>query len=639
MKLGKYDSVSDVFRNNGFDAGWIARFATLPNAVLRDCLKNRNDVDYIKNSEETYGLNGFDFYGKYADFKGFYLLSELQFRRNEGVVDIPSLSALQAVQIERDFSQSDSILGKNPDISLLDFWERMSLRYGLNGANPPYPVRRFWETCGVKKRDVEQTDSASSNQVVGFNGEALDLGSDDGILGFYDVITANSANMLKHEGFLERKKRYDGIRKESDSLARELESLGIQAYVRGSEKFTKIGLLSGICAVSQPAFRHIILIPSVTEQDRKQLINQVSYWAENEFADSENPRYFVVTCENVPFGGKLKATHKKWMRKISLVFRGLNEKYGISVQLRTTDLSINESAKTVNLHANLLVHASRRISNAEGGWRAVLQSAQSDLRCRVHDAGAVKTAEAVRKTVGYMCKCYNVRSVKNGDLEWLAKELIGLRVVQKFNDFKGFSKKLRDERLRVVSYHNRGLALMRKRKIDDAEIFNVGDGEDDEDADISVNTEKLGKNGADILADIDDEDVEYDGPEEENKFLGIQLPHCAFVNVTEPVLMVRNFTKNPVTDIGRDALNLIETLKTRLRAMIADKLCNIGIPALRDGDFGQVQKLFEAGGTDISLLQNNSLYKLDIYTISNIATFNTVIKEGVPRGVSPPWSR
>ena len=616
----------DIF-NIAKDAGFIARLATMPSQALRDYMRFQEDADYISNFEHVYGLRG---------IKESNVMSELMFRKDENVVDIPSFSATYACYLEQKFSAKDGILNhQKTHITLANFWDRMRERYHLPNTNPPVAVCSLYQSWCQKNQEIQPVDSnPKTAQAIGFNGESVTLSEDDGYIGFYDVIIANSANIVKHDSFQQRKIRYDNIRRDSDELASRLEAVGVNAYIDGSEKFTKIGLLSGISQSCPQAFRHIIMLPSVTEQDRKQLINQISYWADNDFAEhAENLRYFVITCENVPFGGNLRKIHKRWMRRISSTFLELNEKFGIRIQLRTTDLTINESKRTVNLHANVLCHASKKITNREGGWRAVLNATRQLMRCRVHDAGRLETSEDCRKVAGYMCKAFDLRAVENGSLRWLADELIGLRIVQRYNDFKGFSKHMRNNRLRVVNHHKRGLVLMKKRRVDDSELFTVGS------EDTIGEQQELAVNGFDILKSVSEhKENEFQPPEEENKFIGIELPHCAFMNVSEPVLLVRNYTTQPSTKIGRDALSHISTLQSRLRDMLKSKLCDTHIPALRDGNHQLMIELYRSGGSDITAVQNLenlSTSNLDKYTISHITTSSS-LPVGVSKGGCQP---
>lgn len=683
-RVRKRDWVYNVLGVRGLheqlDAGFVARLATLPIEALRDYKAHYQDYkidkngngfrwvwreeaepvsypvkipsgnswvhetrhfhrkykeysevhDYWNTFEQTYGLKG---------IKPCYVESELAFRERANLFANPTpfLPAL-ACRIEQQFSQNDSILNNlNPPKSLPEFWKRLKARYHLAVDYIPGCVSNLWETWTNKNTTVDSTADSGKPVAVGLNGEVLNLYEDDGSVGFYNVIIANSANVYNHDGYKKQKARFDNIRQSSDDLASRLEAVGVKAYIDGSDRFTKIGLLSGISQACPQAFRHILLLPSITEQDRKQLINQLSYWADNDFRKkAENLRYFVVTCENVPFFGNLRKTHTKWMRRISSTFSELSDQYGINLQLRMTDISINETEKTVNLHANVLFHASQKISNEQGGWRAVLSDARQLLQCRIHDAGKVQDSTDFRKIAGYMCKAFDLRAVENDSLKWLADELIGLRIVQRYNNFKGFSKRLRDDRLRVINHHKRGLVLMKKRRVDDSELFEAGT----EDYATTEQALEAGVNGLEIINPA--EPKEYDDaaerPEEENKFLGIMLPHCAFLNVSEPVLIVRNYTKTPATVIGKDAFNLIETLQSRLRSMLADKLCHLSIPALRDGNHEQVAELINSGGSDINALQvfeNMGNYKLDISTTSQI-TPSPPLPVGVSKGGCQP---
>ncbi|MDG6095270.1 hypothetical protein LOC54_09165 [Acetobacter sp. AN02] len=351
---------------------------------------------------------------------------------------------------------------------------------------------------------------------------------------FSDVVLANSGNIINHEKYIEQKQRFDALFSRSYDLANRLEYLGIPAFQQ-EQDITKIGLITGIEKQAERAFRHILLIPSVMQQDRQDLVRSLNYFIEHDFfRRSKNLRYAVITCENVPFFGDLKATHSYWSRKVSDTFRDLNKLFGIKIQLRTTEITINNTDESINLHMNILYEASRYITNKQGGWGAVSSYMYQNLRCRIHDG----IVQSPKKAISYILKPFDVSSMSNASLPWLANEMHGMRLVQKYNDFQQFSAGLRNNRQRIIFKNDTKdfVRIQKRRVVDNNSLI-----ENDEEYEISktffddANTERP------HFKRTTNEDAEQrKRDEKQNEILGVMMPHCYAVNITEPVILVRN---------------------------------------------------------------------------------------------------
>lgn len=346
---------------------------------------------------------------------------------------------------------------------------------------------------------------------------------------FSDVIISNSGNIIPHDKYVRQSEQFQQLRTRSEDLAYRLEYCGIPAFQQ-EQDITKIGLITGIEKQAERSFRHILLIPSVMQQDRKALIRSLNYWIENDFFRRyRNLRYAVVTCENVPFFGDLKATHSYWSRKVSDTFRDMRKLFGIKIQLRTTEITINNTDESINLHMNILYEASRYISNKQGGWGAVSSYMYQKLRCRIHDG----IVQSPKKAISYILKPFDVSAMSNEALPWLANEMHGMRLVQKYNDFQQFSAGLRGNRERIIFKNDTKdfVRIQKRRVVDNNSLI-----EDDEDYEISKAqyddknpTRPRFKRTEQRRADVKD-----------NEILGLMMPHCYSFNITEPVLLIRN---------------------------------------------------------------------------------------------------
>lgn len=378
---------------------------------------------------------------------------------------------------------------------------------------------------------------------------------------FSDVIISNSGNIIPDDKYVRQSEQFQQLRTRSEDLANRLEYLGIPAF-QAEQDITKIGLITGIEKQAERSFRHILLIPSVMQQDRKALVRSLNYWIENDFLRrSRNLRYAVITCENVPFFGDLKATHSYWSRKVSDAFRDMRKLFGIKIQLRTTEITINNNDESINLHMNILYEASRYITNKQGGWGAVSSYMYQKLRCRIHDG----IVQSPKKAISYILKPFDVSSMSNESLPWLANEMHGMRLVQKYNDFKQFSAGLRDNRERIIFKNDTKdfVRIQKRRVVDNNSLI-----ENDDDYELSKTF-------------FDDEyDAEHPSRPrfkrtdeqrkktlKENEILGLMMPHCFAFNITEPVLLIRN--RNPHDEGFRFFLN---DLRHSLKGNIENKI-------------------------------------------------------------------
>lgn len=409
---------------------------------------------------------------------------------------------------------------------------------------------------------------------------------------FSDVIISNSGNIIPHDKYVRQSEQFQQLRTRSEELATRLEYCGIPAF-QAEQDITKIGLITGIEKQAERSFRHILLIPSVMQQDRKALVRSLNYWIENDFLRrSRNLRYAVITCENVPFFGDLKATHSYWSRKVSDTFRELSKLFGIKIQLRTTEITINNQDESINLHMNILYEASRYISNKQGGWGAVSSYMYQKLRCRIHDG----IVQSPKKAISYILKPFDVSSMSNESLPWLANEMHGMRLVQKYNDFQQFSAGLRGNRERIIFKNDTKdfVKIQKRRVVDNNSLI-----EDDEDYEISK-------------SQYDDEnptrprfkrtDEQQKKTFKENEILGLMMPYCYSFNITEPVLLIRN--RNRHDDSFRFFLS---DLRQSLKNKIENKLTidELKINNKKTDDI--IYNMYIQNITDITLLKSNPI--------------------------------
>jgi len=446
-------------------------------------------------------------------------------------------------------------------------------------------------------------------------------------VGFRDLIVSNTANPVDIMQHIERVGRDIAIKEQSQRIAQRLENNGIPAYRKNPQVLIKRGLLTRlVCDIPRP-FNNIMFIPAVAVAARSKLKKELKFWIENESNKREPLRYLVVTGgQNVMFGADLKASHKAMCRRISETFKYLNQKYGAKLFVRVTEHTINKKSLSLNLHFNIL-YSLPHLKN--GGFQRFLTDLHDELGCFVKDAGAIKSVDEIVK---YVAKPSEVEELEDQDLVWLHDELKNTRLYQTYNSFKEFRSGLNKSHHRIVfDSGSRRLKLMKKRVVNDESIFDRVEKRTSE-----YNTKELSDEfNSDVFMsllasrNIVSDDIPYDVPasEEENKIVGLMLPHAAFFNVTEPCLLIRNYTERPVTPIGKKALELIAEMEDSLRGLVSEKLDDIGCNALKTADYHNLRKFFLTGNRDIK--------QLDAYILDTLHDISRQT-ERPPRPYVPP---
>ncbi|WP_215765017.1 hypothetical protein, partial [Gluconobacter sp. P1D12_c] len=178
--------------------------------------------------------------------------------------------------------------------------------------------------------------------------------------------------------------------------------------------------------------------------------------------------------------------------------------------------------------------------------------------------------------------------------------------------------------------------MMKKRVINDAELFTK---RDEGEATIGV-PKSLDMFGPDIAMAlcvepsldgrvIVGDEIKFE--QMENKIVGLMLPHHAFYNVSEPCLMVQNYTQTPDTELGKKALELIEVVSKRHHQQVIEKLQKIGCDALTGRNLFALRGSWELGNRDINAVDDSAkAYMLDTYTISHMGRGGgSVLEDGM----------
>lgn len=304
-------------------------------------------------------------------------------------------------------------------------------------------------------------------------------------------------------------------------------------------------------------------------------------------------------------------------RKISSAFKVLEVKYGVRLYFRGTEETVNTTTRSINIHYNIL-YEMPFISNEMGGMAAFLSDLRALVGCIIKDNGKIRNLDEIVK---YVCKPNDIEALDDESLLWFYHELMGSHQFQAYGEFQSFRRGLKERRLRVVfDTSTKKLRLMLKRKINDDDIWEGGDDSKDK----YHQKPLVDEFGSDVFSaflaeknllysdfmDKGSDDFRSAELLEENKIVGLMLPHCAFLNVSEPCLLIRNYTEQPQTELGQKALDLALKFSQQIREGVSDKLAELGCEALMRGDFSVVRRSFATGNKDVDQLDPYILDKL-----------------------------
>lgn len=441
-----------------------------------------------------------------------------------------------------------------------------------------------WVSAESIKKSTQRKRGKSSGVFDG--DEEVSLGH---YITYQDVMIENSANTISVFAYIVREVKDRCIKEQSERLALRLEALGVPAYRKLQGRFHKLGLITDLDEEISLQYRNILLIPSVAISKRSNLKKELSFWMSNVLKGADYLRYLVVTGgENIGFYGDLRGHHRKYCRRISDAFKIMKSRYGAEIFFRGTEATIGSDCYSINQHFNILY----KIPYLSGDkFKAFLSELLSLLGCQAKDSGVLKSADEVVK---YVTKPNDIERMTDDVLLWFFNETKKIRQFQTYNSFKEFRSELSSSGRRIV--FDRGsnrLKLMKKRLVNDDQLSDYSKKEV---------SDEFGRDAfASLLAErnISKESFERSGDEEENKIVGMMLPHYAFMNISEPCLIVRNFTRSPVTDIGKKALELMAQMQADIHLLVNDKLKEVGCCALLRRDYRAIRAFFATGNRDV----------------------------------------
>ncbi|MEW6306973.1 MAG: hypothetical protein AB1705_26210 [Verrucomicrobiota bacterium] len=234
-----------------------------------------------------------------------------------------------------------------------------------------------------------------------------------------------------------------------------------------------------------PSVKHQVFLPIVAHGERIALIREFTRWMQTH----KHTRYYVVTtggrCQIHEINARLAWAHEKLseFRRLPEMQEG-GEFYGINFVLRTDEFTIEREGDglTFHPHINLAIHfphflparRNRETGEMENGFLRFKRLIDEHFRTVVLDAGEI---DNVHELIKYVCKyekenepTWTERTLAGGisgavksigildlspcELYALYRVRAGMKPVQALGSFAQYRRRLRENRLKVISKFN-----------------------------------------------------------------------------------------------------------------------------------------------------------------------------------------
>jgi hypothetical protein len=401
------------------------------------------------------------------------------------------------------------------------------------------------------------------------------------VLSCADVVNSNTGRaLLELNEWAESCTARDRLRRDTERFADILEREGVQA--RLPVEMVAIGSATGqIDALD--TYRNSNILPLVASRNRRALIRDLKWFLANH-PKGAYARYGVITSgERVPLFGELRARVQLLHRKISKWASWSNKRFGIKVQHRQGEFTVDESL-TFHPHVNVIYWPTKPLKKAD--WSKFLKETEQFFGAYWRDCGKI---EDVNEVVKYITKGDDLQLLadsaclveawrdcgipkdeilaefverlgKKGEgmplellsdasicmkavedrlqhawrqgyshpLVWLFYEMHGLHVAQSMGEFACERRKLRDGKLKIVSIWTP--AGMKQRMV-------------------AKNSKTRSDHPPEVV---------------ENQVICVSLPQPRFTPWSEPIIYVNGYNPRPTTSNGRGGLELINRLKSEV---------------------------------------------------------------------------
>ena len=413
------------------------------------------------------------------------------------------------------------------------------------------------------------------------------------------VASVNTGRDLDPEKWRERRARDDRLQQQTELLATALERTG--ESVRRNAEVMSIGLITGAQELLN-AYRSICFFPTVAQRDRRPMLNELLMFRRTHRNHGKFMRYAVITAGRpIPLGGLPLAKQSSSLlerreyfalrnrigelsRSVSRFAQWALEVHDIDVVFRGIEFTVKQrdgdNFLSAHPHANVLYTPLKLLSEAD--WAAFLVGADRFFEpWWWRDCGRLKDP---REAIKYPFKPVELDPQRIGDagVRWLFEQTFGLPMMQPLGSFRHWRKDV----FWIVDIDVGGKSRPRKhRRVVNTE-YPAGAR-----LEICSVRKRIGKpRNSHKLVGKDQEP-------RENRLLGFTMPQRRFSPYAEPIVKVMNYTPQPVTGYGQEALDGIDAERRRVRpvwdmngAPDPDVALAVGRgqAAAREGDAGDV---------------------------------------------------
>lgn len=250
----------------------------------------------------------------------------------------------------------------------------------------------------------------------------------------------NLAAVSVHEDtWLTSRSRAAEMERQTVAIASTLREGGVEPLRKLNAKVSIVGLLSGQSAEVK-TWRKMNFLPSVAADNRRQLLRQVSYFAESR----PYLRYLVFTNGPRCHVGELRERLRALHRTISnLAADPMLKHWGITIELRVSELTCerdDEGRWTYHPHANVVIDCSRALRDE---WTDFLSFVRAANSAWWKDCGRLVSAD---EAVKYFTKPAEVLAHTPAEAVDLLRATFLLKMAQPMGALKRQAEEMRDRK-------------------------------------------------------------------------------------------------------------------------------------------------------------------------------------------------
>lgn len=379
----------------------------------------------------------------------------------------------------------------------------------------------------------------------------------------HDVLLSGNAGFVTSPlSFVESLLAEGEIEQQSRIIAKKLESVGWNPYLKTQNQVVLIGTVTGAIREVASNYRNCNIIPTVAKRNRAELLSEFRLYLSENRAARRYSRYVVVSSgPRFPLDD-LPEQYKKFSAKIGRFLEQAKDADTFPVEIHLVTIEMTFDKGTVNLHANM-VYQPKKAFGAKR-WKQFLEFGRKRFKTSFfHDAGRVREPAEIIK---YVCKPGEILGLTSEQMAFLATALHNKQLVRPVGGFAAWRKALHVSGQKVRFDREAKKFVRVRRSTREQEIRN--------DIDETNRTEERAQARREGRI-RDDKPAGTDGDREsdpiENQILCTTLPQARSNVLAETYVVVRNYTPEPTTKNGRRGLEALDRRRVHYVNLLARK--------------------------------------------------------------------